>query len=301
MHVGERPFSYFPMDLEAMDPTARAFLDRLFAPAPAPVRTPVTDLRDSFSPGASGLGHGQLPFAFDQELLMLLISWLTSELQKSRDLGAMQPRSFGNVQPSSWPSGHSGGQSGGGGGSPGAAPSGSPVRVNAPPGTQLSANAPWISQFDGSQVERAGSDACYRACRAMMAAAGFTQPPGLQNRIQVATGEDGNGRASVDPAKAAEAQKFIDSQLEAGKPVTVGVTYKDDDYNEGITDHFVVVTGKGVDEQGRVFYTYQDPGTQNAESGTNRRFYVDEATGNLYDPNPMFGGRFDLSMVVPAS
>ena len=56
-----------------------------------------------------------------------------------------------------------------------------------------------------------------------------------------------------------------------------------------MTDHFVVVNGKGVDDEGRVFYTYNDPWAQTAEDGANQRFYVDAESGNLYDPNGLLG------------
>ncbi len=245
------------------------------------------------------------------DMLQMLIDWIQSggpdANKKSQSVG--QLRSPTNFQPTntSWsPSGGSG--NGGSGSGTSVAPSnsstgapmggGSPMKVDAPPGTQLEADAPWISQMNSQLVERAGDDACYRACRAMMKAAGFDQPTNIDDRIQVATGEEKDGTVDVDLGKAQQATSFIDQQLKAGKPVTVGVSYKDADYNEGITDHFVVVTGKGVDDQGRVFYTYQDPGS---EDGQNRKFLVDDKTGNLYDPSPTFGGRFELSMVVPAN
>ncbi|MBS1148708.1 MAG: uncharacterized protein H6Q89_406 [Myxococcaceae bacterium] len=54
----------------------------------------------------------------------------------------------------------------------------------------------------------------------------------------------------------------IDAQLDAGKPVVVGVDYKQGS-NGGPagTDHWICVTRKDVDEQDKPFYWASDPGT----------------------------------------
>jgi hypothetical protein len=54
----------------------------------------------------------------------------------------------------------------------------------------------------------------------------------------------------------------IDANLEAGKPVVVGVDYKAGS-NGGAngTDHWICVTGKGTDAKGRAVYFANDPGT----------------------------------------
>jgi hypothetical protein len=51
----------------------------------------------------------------------------------------------------------------------------------------------------------------------------------------------------------------IDSALDAGHPVIVGVHYKSDSH--GATDHYVTVTAKGTDDSGAKFYKANDPGT----------------------------------------
>ncbi|WNG60365.1 hypothetical protein F0U59_40890 [Archangium gephyra] len=112
---------------------------------------------------------------------------------------------------------------------------------------------------------------------------------GSDRRIQVGTSEDTQGRLTVDSARAQEGRNYIDSQLDAGRPVVVGVSHRDDDYNaDDLTDHFVVITGRGVDEQGRTYYNFHDPGTRHTQIGTdtnpNNRFYVDDSTGMMYRP-----------------
>lgn len=166
--------------------------------------------------------------------------------------------------------------------------------------------APWISQFDPSKVERAGKTACYRACRAMMKAAGIKQPAGTGNRIQVATGEDRTGRVVTDRSRTTKAKNYIDQELAAGRPVTVGVSHKAGygANRDKITDHFVVVTGKGIDKQGRTFYEYQDPGTRHRSAGENQRFHIDQNDGNLVHQGTPGAGlvskrQTTMSMVVP--
>ncbi len=56
--------------------------------------------------------------------------------------------------------------------------------------------------------------------------------------------------------------KGLDAQLDAGKPVVIGVDYKEGS-NGGPngTDHWVCLTRKDVDEKQKPFYWANDPGT----------------------------------------
>lgn len=173
----------------------------------------------------------------------------------------------------------------------------------------VSTRTEWISQYNAARVERAGDTACFRAATAMARTAGarVTDP---SRRIQVASSTNGNG-INVDRQAAARGRDYIDSQLAAGRPVVVGVNHKGGrniGNADAITDHFVVVTGRGTDAQGRTYYTFHDPATSNASRGgdTNprNRFYVDERTGGLYRDGNVASGlvvdrRFDVSMIRP--
>jgi hypothetical protein len=72
---------------------------------------------------------------------------------------------------------------------------------------------------------------------------------------------------------------------------------------DDLTDHFVCVTSRGTDEKGRVYYTFNDPGTRDAKLGSdtnrNNRFYVDSNTGKLYQEGhgPVSGRSYDVTMV----
>lgn len=167
---------------------------------------------------------------------------------------------------------------------------------------------PWISQYDANRVQDAGDKACFRAATAMARAAG-ARVTGPGERIQLATAEGPNG-ITVNRQQAERGRNYIDQQLAAGRPVVVGVNHREG-RNVGnadrITDHFVVVTGKGVDAQGRTFYTFNDPATRNqsrgADTNPNNRFYVDERTGGLMRPGPrtgnVVGRQFEVTMVRP--
>jgi peptidoglycan hydrolase-like protein with peptidoglycan-binding domain len=146
---------------------------------------------------------------------------------------------------------------------------------------------PWISQYDDTgRVERPGDKACFRATAAMTseykANKGIqAEQLGLHERIDVSRSENTTGDVISTAENAAAARAYIDRALDAGLPVTVGVSYKaGSDYNKNpVTDHFVVVTGRGKDAQGRDYYTFKDPSTTHADKAVGK-FTVD-AQGKL--------------------
>ena len=173
-------------------------------------------------------------------------------------------------------------------------------------GPAVHVKVPYYSQFEGGHGFTPSSTACFDAAKAMAGKVG-AKVTGPDQRIQVGTGENSKGQLSVNSKKAAEGRNYIDQQLNAGKPVVVGVSHKDASYNaDGLTDHFVTITGRGVDDKGRTYYTFHDPGTTNASKGKdtnpNNRFYVDEKTGAMTRPGKSAEGyvtdrRFDVAMV----
>lgn len=93
--------------------------------------------------------------------------------------------------------------------------------------------------------------------------------------------EDARGRIAGYREDFDAGRRYIDHCLLSGTPVIVGVSYKRDNYNlDGLTDHFIVITGRHTDEEGRLFYTFNEPG--NGKSGY--RLYVDARSGRLFKP-----------------
>lgn len=95
----------------------------------------------------------------------------------------------------------------------------------------------------------------------------------------MAKDEDRSGQISGYRADFDAGRRYLDACLAAGRPAIVGVSHSDRDYNNDLfTDHFVVITGRSLDEAGRVYYSYNDP----ADGSNDGRFYVDDASGMLF-------------------
>jgi peptidoglycan hydrolase-like protein with peptidoglycan-binding domain len=149
-------------------------------------------------------------------------------------------------------------------------------------------------------------DGCFRRCTEMAAAVGV-RVGGPDVRIQVAIREDTKGHVTVDPVKAQQGVAYIDGELDAGRPVVVGVSYTDAAYNvDDITDHFVIITGRDTDPQRGVCYGFHDPASSYLSRGgdqnpANRFFFYGSAAGGLYRPAnsaaPLGSTPYDVAMV----
>ncbi len=140
-----------------------------------------------------------------------------------------------------------------------------------------------LVQLDVAHKPQKGKTDCRDTALAMVATAlGVPHVEDRQKkRHHVATGEDTHGRVQMDATKLRTAMADIDAELDAGRPVvagvshTAGLTYNDDE----LTDHFVTIVGRGYDDDGRLYYSFHDPGLRD---GANLRFYVDQASGKLF-------------------
>lgn len=176
----------------------------------------------------------------------------------------------------------------------------------------VSLKVPFFSQAIENKYFNASWSACFDASVAMAKQSGATVL-GPNDRIQVATSEDNRGKLTVNSTRATEGRNYIGTELESGRPVVVGVSHRDSEIEKGkkynvdkITDHFVVITGQGIDSEGRTYYKFIDPGTKHESTGSDtnikNRFYVDEETGKLYKPGTDATGygyerRYEVSMV----
>lgn len=104
-----------------------------------------------------------------------------------------------------------------------------------------------------------------------------------------------------------EAIECIDKHLNSGRPIIVGVNHTlGRGINEGTTDHFVVIYGKGYDSNFDCnYYTYYEVGKSNISASyddeNNRLLYIDEEEPAFYDfkSNRGDGKRFDVTQVRP--
>jgi hypothetical protein len=130
--------------------------------------------------------------------------------------------------------------------------------------------------------------------------------------FNIADSRDAFGRIEPNTTRAKEGRAYIDSQLDAGHPVMVGVTLrvsKPGENNGGNVEHYVAITGRGVDADGRAYYTFNDPAPTSAAKGADtreqNRFFVDKDTGLLFrpglqlEPNKMYSvdARYEVSQV----
>jgi hypothetical protein len=108
-----------------------------------------------------------------------------------------------------------------------------------------------------------------------------------------------------EPKKITQGRAYIDAELQAGRPVVVGVDHSPGAHNpDGVTDHYVLITGRTADGA----YTFNDPGTRHPEWGSDwrpqNRFEIDAASGNLVrpavegaDPQKAINKRYVLTIV----
>ena len=104
-----------------------------------------------------------------------------------------------------------------------------------------------------------------------------------------------------------DAIECIDRHLINGRPIIVGVNHTiGKGINEGTTDHFVVIYGKGYDSNFDCdYYTYYEVGKSDISASyddeNNRLLYIDEEQPSFYDfkSNRGDGKRFDVTQVRP--
>jgi hypothetical protein len=90
----------------------------------------------------------------------------------------------------------------------------------------------------------------------------------------------------------------LNSHLDNNRPITVGVDHTGGlKINEGATDHFVVITGRGYDaSRGQYYYNYVETGrypamAEDAVFSSKNRLYYDPSTGTFTNPDGYSGER----------
>jgi RHS repeat-associated protein len=96
------------------------------------------------------------------------------------------------------------------------------------------------------------------------------------------------GMSQMSAGDAAAILNRIDNQLSNGVPVVVGVETGSQNirgeggYNEGVTDHFLIIYERGYTATGEVFYSFVDNATSRGERGQYGQFFVNPMEGILF-------------------
>ena len=130
----------------------------------------------------------------------------------------------------------------------------------------------------------------------------------VANRVTPRNGNDTVIQCGPNKAKGTkDATEYLFAQLRAGTPVMIEVDYQPGTGPSNVNDmdHYLVVTGSGVDKQGRQYPTFNDPQQPNAGLGTaenpvNRLYRVGDEFMELgaakgHTPYQLFGVMRNLS------
>ncbi|MBU2950779.1 hypothetical protein KO493_08725 [Tamlana agarivorans] len=127
-------------------------------------------------------------------------------------------------------------------------------------------NKNWQSQFDSKFGNKSRQNvACWRACRVILENYGVDGGKLKNNKALYQIGVENNQKLEINSSVAKKGMMYIDSQLESGKPILVGVDhtykYKGGFNNDLSTDHFIVIVGRGAEERGE-YYLFYEVGTK---------------------------------------
>ncbi len=124
-------------------------------------------------------------------------------------------------------------------------------------------------RFEDYFERQLGKTGCYRACVSMLKKFNPNLRLATSKTSHYIAQEQGDSLVVIN-----NDYSLIDKMLERNLPVVVGVhhTFRYG-YNEGTTDHFVVIVRKGCDSEG-TYYQYLDPGTKTGCDKQNKFRFV---------------------------
>jgi peptidoglycan hydrolase-like protein with peptidoglycan-binding domain/GH24 family phage-related lysozyme (muramidase) len=135
--------------------------------------------------------------------------------------------------------------------------------------------------------------ACKNTCDFIVGNAGYNVGSSEDSIYFLTEKKEGNTK-TLEVANTFEgAKNRLDTYLEQGIPVVVGMDYKMNGKNASATDHFVIVIGRGEDDKG-VFYAYMDVGRTFAKDGTDykkNRIYVGVGKSGAAEENWISGAK----------
>lgn len=141
----------------------------------------------------------------------------------------------------------------------------------------------WQTQFNSKWGDSVAQNlACKKTCDAILISVGLSATSS-SNLYQTAEEEGKPVKLKIKTEQAKLGVAYINSELEQNHPVQVGVDHTlGKTANEGTTDHFVVIVGRGC-EQGKVYYLFYEVGTTHKGKGTsdNNKLYLETSDYSL--------------------
>ncbi|MBF8458401.1 glycoside hydrolase family 104 protein [Kaistella sp. G5-32] len=160
----------------------------------------------------------------------------------------------------------------------------------------------WQTQFD---PKWGGRDrqmvACKKTCDDILINNGLTATS-LASLYQTALENDKHTILNINTQVSKDAVSYLDSELEKGHPVQVGVDhglgYKINNNADHTTDHFVVIVGRKC-EGNKCYYIFYDVGTSHKEKGAsdNNRLYFDKADYSLKGKTVYNGNFYTVTQI----
>lgn len=157
----------------------------------------------------------------------------------------------------------------------------------------------WQTQYDSKWGNRtAQGSACWLTSHDILKNFGLPETSGYKiGAIYLAKEDAAHTKLEYLSENLQEGITYIDSQLEKGNPILIGVHHtlnyrgknRKGGINEGTTDHFIVIVGRGY-ENGKKFYIFYEVGTSNRSSGENdnNKLYVYE---NRIEGSPHYNSK----------
>ena len=159
----------------------------------------------------------------------------------------------------------------------------------------------WKSQFSAEFGNlEAQQTACLRACVAICKNAGVKRP-GQNSTNVIQTAKEVGNDLVIDEENSKKGVDYINTELERGFPMVVGVNHTiGNNYNEKTTDHFIVIVGKGFDNNRKqVFYTYYEVGKRLKQDGMNvdNKLYLQDNGALSQDTKNNLGHKYTVTQV----
>jgi hypothetical protein len=132
----------------------------------------------------------------------------------------------------------------------------------------------WISQFNKSELKNGvmNTAGCWRTSQKLLMSAGLSKTSGYKEGM-LTTAKENDDNTVINLTNDAKAGvQYIDAELEKGRPVLVGLDHtlnyrhNGELINDGTTDHYVTIVGRGCEDD-KVFYRFYEVGTSWAHYG----------------------------------